>query len=278
MSGAIAIQDWQRFAAPRFRTYHYLAMTQGVVAVLAGFDVVIPFALAVGTPPFIAVLLGVLPLAGGMAQLLVPRLLDRTDGNLRGLTIFIAALAEPRGLYLALLAIGAATGLITGPLLILLLAIVIGLGSVLGSIASANLLSWHSAVLTDEERRLTVPRLMAVSLGIGAMLLLPMAFLLDAMVGAVGLYAYMIPFLVAGPVRRGRDLRSASAAPSRAGHRAATAGRGRRRANARARQLPELQQRQRAGHGRGAGDVRFHHLGRWPECRFLDDRRRRSGR
>ena len=198
MSGTLAVQDWQRFAAPRFRTYHYLAMTQGVVAVLAGFDVIIPFALAVGTPPFIAVLLGVLPLAGGMAQLLVPRLLDRTEGNLRGLTIFVAALAEPRGLYLALLAIGAATGLISGPLLLVLLAIVVGLGSVLGSIATANLLSWHSAVLTDEERRLTVPRLMAVSLGVGALLLLPMAFLLDAMVGAVGLYAYMVPFLVAG--------------------------------------------------------------------------------
>ena len=87
VSGALAVQDWQRFAAPRFRTYHYLAMAQGVVGVLAGFDVVIPFALAIGTPPFVAVLLGVLPLAGGMAQLLVPRLLDRTDGNLRGLTI-----------------------------------------------------------------------------------------------------------------------------------------------------------------------------------------------
>ena len=51
-----------------------------------------------------------MPLAGGMAQLVVPRLLDRTEGNLRGLTILIAAIAEPRGLYLALLAIVAAGG------------------------------------------------------------------------------------------------------------------------------------------------------------------------
>lgn len=198
MSSAPTVQDWRRFAGPRFRIYHYLAMTQGVVAVLAGFDVIIPFALAVGTPPFVAVLLGVLPLAGGMAQLLVPRLLDRTEGNLRGLTIFVATLAEPRGLYLALLAVGAATGLLSGPLLILLLALVVGVGSVLGSIATANLLSWHSAVLSDEERRLTVPRLMAVSLAVGALLLLPMALLLDAVVGAVGLYVYMIPFMIAG--------------------------------------------------------------------------------
>ena len=66
---------------------------------LAGFDVVIPFALAIGIPPFLAVLLGVIPLAGGMAQLVMPRLLDRTDGNLRGITIFFAAISEPRGLY-----------------------------------------------------------------------------------------------------------------------------------------------------------------------------------
>lgn len=194
----LALDDWQRFAEPRFRVYHYLALCQGVVAVLAGFDVVIPFALAIGTPPFVAVLLGVLPLAGGMAQLVVPRLLDRTDGNLRGLTILIAALSEPRGLYFALLAGLAAAGILGGPLLILLLAVLIGLGSVLGSIANANLLSWHSAVLPEQDRRLTVPRLMAVSLAVGALLLLPMAVLLDTLVHAFGLYAYALPFVVSG--------------------------------------------------------------------------------
>ena len=92
------MEDWRRFSAPRFRTYHALALTQGVVGVLVSFDVVIPFALAIGCPPFIAVLLGVLPLAGGMGQLIVPRLLDRTNGNLRGLTLFFATISEPRGL------------------------------------------------------------------------------------------------------------------------------------------------------------------------------------
>lgn len=193
-----ALADWQRFARPGYRTYHHLALTQGVVAVLAGFEVVIPFALAAGTPPFIAVLLGVLPLAGGMSQLLVPNLLNRTGGNLRGLTILIAALAEPRGLYLALLAVAAAAGLLSGPLLIALLAVVIGLGSVLGSIASANLLAWHSAVLAENERRLVVPRMMAVSMAIGALMLLPVAGLLDTMVHAIGMLAYAIPFAVAG--------------------------------------------------------------------------------
>ena len=86
MSGALAVQDWQRFAAPRFRTFHYLAMTQGVVASSPG-STSSSRSRWPRLPAFVAILLGVLPLAGGMAQLFVPRLLDRTDGNLRGLTI-----------------------------------------------------------------------------------------------------------------------------------------------------------------------------------------------
>jgi MFS family permease len=193
-----AIDGWRRFGDPRFRNYHYLALAQGVVGVLAGFDVVIPWALAIGCPPFAAVLLGVLPLAGGMAQLVVPKLLDRTAGNLRGLTILIAALAEPRGLYLAGLVALSATGLLSGPLTLVALALLIGVTSVLSSISSANLLSWHSAVLPDEDRRLVVPRLMAVSLAIGALLLMPIAALLDSLVHVIGLYAYALPFIVSG--------------------------------------------------------------------------------
>ena len=193
-----AIDGWRQFGDPRFRNYHYLALTQGVVGILAGFDVVIPWALAIGCPPFLAVLLGVLPLAGGMAQLVVPRLLDRTNGNLRALTVFIAAIAEPRGLYFAALAVAAAAGLVSGPVVLLALAVLIGVTSLLSSITGANLLSWHSAVLPDQDRRLVVPRLMAVSLAIGALLLLPMAALLDSLVGVIGLYAYALPFVVSG--------------------------------------------------------------------------------
>ena len=193
-----AIDGWRRFGDPRFRTYHYLALAQGVVGVLAGFDVVIPWALAMGCPPFAAILLGVLPLAGGMAQMVVPRLLDRTGGNLRGLTILIAALGEPRGLYLATLAALYAAGLLSGPVALIALAVLIGVTSLLSSITGANLLSWHSAVLPDQDRRLVVPRLMAVSLGIGALLLLPIAALLDSLVHVVGMYAYALPFILSG--------------------------------------------------------------------------------
>jgi len=193
-----AVDDWRRFGDGRFRAFHYLALCQGVVSVLAGFDVVIPFALAIGVPPFLAVLLGVVPLAGGMAQLAMPRLLDRTDGNLRGVTILIAALSEPRGLYLALLVALVASGALVGPLAFFVLAALVAVTSVLSSVAASNLLSWYSAILPEQERRLVVPRMMAVSLAIGALLLLPMAFALDGLAQRFGLMAYALPFLVSG--------------------------------------------------------------------------------
>lgn len=198
MLAVTTIDDWRRFGAPRFRTYQALALTQGVVGVLASFDVVIPFALAIGCPPFIAILLGVLPLAGGMGQLIMPRLLDRTDGNLRGLTLFFAAISEPRGLYLAVLAALVGLGLLTGPTAVLLLAVILGITTFVTSIVGANLLSWHSAVLSEDDRRLVVPRLLAVSLAIGALLLLPMAAALDALYHHVGALAYALPFTVSG--------------------------------------------------------------------------------
>ena len=198
MLAATTISDWRSFGAPRFRTYHALALTQGIVGVLASFDVVIPFALAIGCPPFVAVLLGVLPLAGGMGQLVMPRLLDRTDGNLRGLTLFFAAISEPRGLYLAALAALVTFGVVSGPLAVLLLALVLAVTTFVTSIVGANLLSWHSAVLPEQDRRLVVPRLLAVSLAIGALLLLPMAAVLDTLYHQVGPLAYGLPFTVSG--------------------------------------------------------------------------------
>lgn len=198
MLAVTTIEDWRRFGAPRFRTYHALALTQGVVGVLAGFDVVIPFALAIGAPPFVAVLLGVLPLAGGMGQLIVPRLLDRTEGNLRGLTLFFASISEPRGLYLALLALLVTVGALSGLLAVALLAVILAITTFVSSIVGANLLSWHSAVLPEQDRRLVVPRLLAVSLAIGALLLLPMAAALDALYHEVGPLAYALPFTVSG--------------------------------------------------------------------------------
>ena len=74
----------------------------------------------------------------------------------------------------------------------------IALGSVLSAVAGANLLSWHSAVLPEEDRRLVVPRMMAVSLAIGALLLLPMAGLLDLLSHSLGILAYALPLSLSG--------------------------------------------------------------------------------
>jgi len=195
---ASTIGDWRRFGDSRFRTYHYLAVAQGVVAVLASFDVIIPFALSIGCPPFLAVLLGAIPLVGGVAQLIVPRLLDRTNGNLRGVTLFIALISEPRGLWLAGLAALIASGAVTGAAALVVLIAIIALTSILTSIVGANLLAWHSAVLPEPDRRLVVPRLLAVSLSIGALLLLPLAAVLDGLVHAFGPLAYALPFTISG--------------------------------------------------------------------------------
>jgi hypothetical protein len=192
------VDDWRRFGDRRFRVYHYLALTQGVVGVLSGFDVIIPFALAIGCPPAVAVLLGVLPLLGGMAQLVVPRLLGRTNGNLRGLTTLLAVVSEPRGLWFVALVALTASGLLGGALAIFLLAVLITISSVVSSVVGANLLAWHSAVLPEADRRLVVPRLMAVSLAVGALLLLPLAAVLDTIAHYIGLLAYAIPFGISG--------------------------------------------------------------------------------
>ncbi len=193
-----ALTDWRQFADRRHRRYHQLAMAQGVVGVLAGLDVVIPFALEVGCPPALAALLGALPVAGGSAQLLIPGLLARTDGNLRGLTTVAAAISETRGLLYCLLALGVGLGVLGGASALLAIALVILLGGVLGSVTGANLLAWHSAVLSEDDRRLVVPRLMAVALAVGALLLFPAALLLDALSDRFGMAVYAIPFALSG--------------------------------------------------------------------------------
>jgi hypothetical protein len=192
------LSDWQRFAASRFRWYHLLALSQGIVAVITGLDVLIPFVLAIGCPPAVTPLLGILPLAGGMAPLVLPALLTRTDGNLRWLTLMLSAVNETRGLLMALLVVLLAAGALPAPVVLVAIIAITGTSGVLGSMVSANLLSWHSAVLTESDRRLVVPRLMSISLAIGAMLLLPTALLMDALVHQFGLVVYAVPFGVAG--------------------------------------------------------------------------------
>ena len=53
-------------------------------------------------------------------------------------------------------------------------------------------------MLPEQDRRLVVQRLLAVSLAVGALLLLPMAALLDGLYRHVGPLAYALPFAVSG--------------------------------------------------------------------------------
>jgi hypothetical protein len=53
-------------------------------------------------------------------------------------------------------------------------------------------------VLPEQDRRLVVPRLLAVSLAVGALLLLPMAAALDGLYHLIGPLAYALPFTVSG--------------------------------------------------------------------------------
>jgi hypothetical protein len=110
----------------------------------------------------------------------------------------LAVISEPRGVWFVALAILVSRGLVGGLLALALLSSLIAITSVISSVVGSNLLSWHSAVLPEPDRRLVVPRLMAVSLAIGALLLLPMAAVLDGLAHVIGVLAYGIPFAVSG--------------------------------------------------------------------------------
>ena len=193
-----AIRDWRDFGARRYRTFQLLAVAQGFIGVLTGPAITIPLLLALGAHPALATFLSVLPVLGTTAQRLVPRLLDRTDGNLRGLVILAVTIGEPRGLLLAAIVAVAAAGALPHWAAIGLVAVVVGTQGSLGAIAYGLLQGWYQIILPDEERRLIGPRLSGITLGIGSVVLLPLAILIDGWVGAIGLYAYAVPYAIAG--------------------------------------------------------------------------------
>lgn len=125
-------------------------------------------------------------------------MLDNTDGNLRGIVILFATIGEPRGLLLAGAVGLTAVGWLPAWATITLIGIVSGLLGALGSIAYSLQQSWYQIILPDDERRLIAPRLGGIALGIGSVILLPIAFTIDALFSSVGLWAYAIPLLVSG--------------------------------------------------------------------------------
>jgi hypothetical protein len=192
------LADWRLFASGIYRPFRLLAVAQGFIGALSGPAIVIPLLLALGAHPALATLLAVLPVVGTTAQRFIPRLLERTDGNLRGMVVLAATIGEPRGLLLAgIIALNAA-GIIANPVAIGLVALVVGTLGSLGAIGYGALQAWYQIILPDAERRLVGPRLAGITLGIGSVILLPLALTIDGLVAHVGMWAYVIPLAVAG--------------------------------------------------------------------------------
>ena len=193
-----AVSDWRAFGARQYRAFRILSVAQGFIGSLTGPAIIIPLLLALGAHPALATFLAVLPATGTMAQRWLPGMLDRTDGNLRGLVILFATIGEPRGFLLAGVVGLTAIGWLPGWAAIALVGLVSGLLGAIGSIAFSLQQSWYRIILPDDERRLVAPRLGAITLGIGSIVLLPLAFTIDAMADGIGLWAYVAPLLLAG--------------------------------------------------------------------------------
>ena len=193
-----ALADWRLFAGGVYRPFRLLAVAQGFIGALSGPAIVIPLLLALGAHPALATLLAVLPVIGTTAQRFIPRLLERADGNLRGLVVLAATIGEPRGLLLAAVIGLTAAGVIPNAIAIGLVAVVVGIFGSLGAIAYGSLQAWYQIILPDAERRLVAPRLAGITLGIGSVILLPLAFTIDGLLARIGLWAYVLPLSVAG--------------------------------------------------------------------------------
>lgn len=190
--------DWRVFASRQYRLFRVLAVAQGFIGALTGPAITIPLLLALGAHPALATALAVLPAAGTMSQRWLPSWLDRTDGNLRGIVVLLATTGEPRGFLLAGVVGLAAAGWLPAGATIALIAIIGGVLGALGSIAYSLQQSWYQIILPDDQRRLVAPRLGGITLGIGSVVLLPIAFLIDELVATIGLWAYAGPLLISG--------------------------------------------------------------------------------
>lgn len=193
-----AAREWQVFLGGRYRRYLGIGVSSAGVSALAGDGLTIPLLLALGAHPAVATVIGVLPFAFSAAQLLVPRLLRRFDGNLRAVTLAILFVGETRGFILAVLTFLAWAGAIPRPVAIVAIGLVMSLAGAATTIGGTNLLAWYGAILPDSERRFVAPRVMGTTLGLGAVLLLPVAILVQLAYVSLGLRVYGLVFLVAG--------------------------------------------------------------------------------
>jgi hypothetical protein len=190
--------EWRVFLGHRYRHYQGIGVTSATVFALAGDGLTIPLLLGLGTPPGLATIIGVLPYGLSAAQLLVPGILRRSGGNLRLVTLAILAVGETRGLLLAAIVVATASGSLPPVGAIAAITVTMSVAGAASAIGGANLLAWYGAVLSEPERRFVSPRVMAITQGLGATLLLPVALLVQVGLGSVGVVVYAAVFAVAG--------------------------------------------------------------------------------
>ena len=170
---AAPFRSWVDFAARRNRRYQAIAGSQAVLAAFATDALFVPFLLVLGANPAFVTFIGLLPVLGSAAQGLMPAALRRTDGNLRGITLALTAATETRGVWFALVAAGVALHALPDGVAIALVAVIVLVANSGALVAEATLFSWLAIVLPDGERRIVTPKMMGVTAGASAMILLP---------------------------------------------------------------------------------------------------------
>jgi hypothetical protein len=192
------IAEWRAFGHRRHRTFLGIGVSAAVVAALVGDGLTVPLLLAMGAHPAVATAIGVMPVAFSAAQLRVPWLLERSGGDLRRVTLVILAAGELRGFLLALITFLAWGGWLPSVGAIVAIGAVMSLGGAATTIGGTNLLAWYGAILPDAERRFVAPRVMGLTIGLGAILLLPIAIIVQLGLGAFGIRIYSAVFAIAG--------------------------------------------------------------------------------
>ena len=194
---AAPFSPWRVFASRRNRPYQVIAGSQAVVAAFATDALFVPFLLVLGANPAFVTFIGLLPVLGSAAQAFMPTALRRTDGNLRRITVALIAATETRGLWFAAVAVAVALRLVPDGVAVALIALIVLVANSGALVAEANLFSWLAIVLPEEERRRVTPKMMGMTAGASALLLLPAGVALDEAGSTVAAWLYAALFAAA---------------------------------------------------------------------------------
>jgi len=191
---AAPFRPWIGFAARRNRPYQVIAGSQAVLAAFATDALFVPFLLVLGANPAFVTFVGLLPVLGSAAQAFMPAALRRSDGNLRQIAVILTAATETRGIWFALVAAGVALDAIPTGVAIGMIALIVLVSCSGALVAEATLFSWLAIVLPDDERRNVTPKMMGVTAGASALLLLPAGVALGAADPATASWLYVVFF------------------------------------------------------------------------------------